>query len=341
MLLTEILSTVVKSGRRASRWWTLLRVSGKSEATDGGHAAPIIVRKRVLGTHEGHHGGAWKVAYADFVTAMMAFFLLMWLLGATTEDQRKGIADYFAARVPISPESGGGDGVLEGGFMPRPAESQLRIGDRDRDRDDVTLAAGAPRSDEPDAAARRDIRHDDRIERQRFETIQSEILRRLEASAALRGLAGNLLFEITPEGLRIHIFDRAGADMFPLGSAMPRPRTIAILEVIADIIGTVRNGIVITGHTDSRPFVGAAPYGNWDLSSDRANAARRVLAGGGVATERFRRIEGRAALEPLIERDPRDPRNRRIAITLLRTNGALPTEAESGGRPNTSLNSSR
>jgi chemotaxis protein MotB len=339
MLLTEILSTVVKSGRRAGRWWTPLRVSSKSEATDGGHAAPIIVRKRVHGAHEGHHGGAWKVAYADFVTAMMAFFLLMWLLGATTEDQRKGIADYFAARVPISPESGGGDGVLEGGFMPRPAETQLRIGDRDRD--DVTLAAGAPRSEQPDGAARRDVRHDDRIERQRFETIQSEILRRLEASAALRDLAGNLLFELTPEGLRIHIFDRAGTDMFPLGSAVPRPRTIAILEVIADIIGAVRNGIVITGHTDSRPFVGAGPYGNWDLSSDRANAARRVLAAGGVATERFRRIEGRAALEPLIEREPSDPRNRRIAITLLRTNGSLPTEVESVGRPNTSLNSGR
>jgi chemotaxis protein MotB len=184
------------------------------------------------------------------------------------------------------------------------------------------------------------VRRDERVERQRFETIQSEILRRLEASAALRGLAGNLLFEITPEGLRIHIFDRSGADMFPLGSAAPRPRTTAILEVIADIIGAVRNGIVVTGHTDSRPFVGAGPYGNWDLSADRANAARRVLAGGGVAPERFRRIEGRAALEPLIKRDPSDPRNRRIAITLLRTTGPARPEGE-GNRPHTSLNSGR
>jgi chemotaxis protein MotB len=339
MLLTEILSTLVKSGRRAGRWWTPLRVSSKPEATDGRHAGLIIVRKRVHGAHEGHHGGAWKVAYADFVTAMMAFFLLMWLLGATTEDQRKGIADYFAARVPISPESAGGEGVLEGGFMPRNAKTPFRLGDRDRD--DVALAAGAPRSDDPDAAAERDVRHDDRIERQRFETIQSEILRRLEASAALRDLAGNLLFEITPEGLRIHIFDRSGADMFPLGSAMPRPRTTAILGVIADIIGAVRNGIVITGHTDSRPFVGGGPYGNWDLSSDRANAARRVLARSGVAADRFRRIEGRAALEPLIEPDPNDPRNRRIAITLLRTTGPLRPEGEGIRRPNTSLNSGR
>jgi chemotaxis protein MotB len=185
------------------------------------------------------------------------------------------------------------------------------------------------------------VRHDDRIERQRFETIQSEILRRLEASAALRDLAGNLLFEITPEGLRIHIFDRAGTDMFPLGSAVPRPRTTAILEVIAGIIGAVRNGIVVTGHTDSRPFVGAGPYGNWDLSSDRANAARRVLAAGGVAAERFRRIEGRAALEPLIAADPNDPRNRRIAITLLRTAGPLPPDGEVVRRPKTSLNTDR
>jgi chemotaxis protein MotB len=314
-------------------------VSSRSEATEGGHAGPIVVRKRVHGKHEGHHGGAWKVAYADFVTAMMAFFLLMWLLGATTEDQRKGIADYFAARVPISPESGGGEGVLDGGFLPRSPEAQLRLGDRDRD--DIALAAGAPRSDHPDAAAHRDVRHDDRIERQRFETIQSEILRRLEASAALRDLAGNLLFEITPEGLRIHIFDRAGTDMFPLGSAVPRPRTTAILEVIAGIIGAVRNGIVVTGHTDSRPFVGAGPYGNWDLSSDRANAARRVLAAGGVAAERFRRIEGRAALEPLIAADPNDPRNRRIAITLLRTAGPLLPDGEAVRRSKTSLNTDR
>ena len=319
------------SGRRAGRWWNSpLSVSSKSDA-EGGHAGPIIVRKRVHGAHEGHHGGAWKVAYADFVTAMMAFFLLMWLLGATTEDQRKGIADYFAARVPISPESAGGEGVLEGGFMPRAAESRFRLGDRDRD--DVALAAGAPQSDEPEAAAQRDVRHDDRIERQRFETIQSEILRRLEASVELRDLAGNLLFEITPEGLRIHIFDRSGADMFPLGSAMPRPRTAAILKVIADIVGAVRNGIVVTGHTDARPFVGAGPYGNWDLSSDRANAARGVLAAGGVAAERFRRIEGRADLEPLIEREPSDPRNRRIAITLLRTVDSSGLEGQRARRP--------
>jgi chemotaxis protein MotB len=327
---------VVKSGWRAGRWWNSpLGVSSKSKAIEGTHAGPIIVRKRVHGAHASHHGGAWKVAYADFVTAMMAFFLLMWLLGATTENQRKGIADYFAARVPISPESAGGDGVLEGGFVPRTAEARFRLGDRDRD--DVALAAGAAKSDQPDAAAHRDVRYDDRIERQRFETIQSEILRRLEASAALRDLAGNLLFEITPEGLRIHIFDRSGADMFPLGSAVPRLRTTAILKVIADIIGAVRNGIVITGHTDSRPFVGAGTYGNWDLSADRANAARRVLAAGGVAAERFRRIEGRAALEPLIERDPNDPRNRRIAITLLRTTASLDSGGQGFSRSNPSL----
>jgi chemotaxis protein MotB len=306
-----------------------LTVSSRPERTEGKHAPLIIVRKRAHGGHGGHHGGAWKVAYADFVTAMMAFFLLMWLVGATTEDQRKGIADYFAARVPISPESAGGDGVLEGGFMPRPPERSFRLGDRDRD--DIALAAGAPRP-EPQEAARGEARHDERIERQRFQTIQSEILRQLEASEALRHLAGNLLFEITPEGLRIQIFDRAGTDMFPLGSAEPRAHTVAVLKVIADIVGSVSNGIVVTGHTDARPFVGGGPYGNWDLSSDRANAARRVLAGAGVAPERFRRIEGRAALEPLIEGDATDPRNRRIAITLLRTAGADGDAAKDGPR---------
>ena len=107
--------------------------SSRPERAEGKHPALIIVRKRAHGGHGGHHGGAWKVAYADFVTAMMAFFLLMWLVGATTEDQRKGIADYFAARVPISPESAAGDGVLEGGFLPHPAERSFRLADRDRD----------------------------------------------------------------------------------------------------------------------------------------------------------------------------------------------------------------
>jgi chemotaxis protein MotB len=122
---------------------------------------------------------------------------------------------------------------------------------------------------------------------------------------------------------------------------VPQPGTTAILGVIADIIGAVRNGIVVTGHTDSRPFVGSGPYGNWDLSSDRANAARRVLAAGGVAAERSRRIEGRAALEPLIEGDPNDPRNRRIAITLLRTAGPLPPNGAGVRQSKTSLNSGR
>jgi chemotaxis protein MotB len=306
--------------------------SRKADGAAGKGHAMIVVRKKAHGGHGQHHGGAWKVAYADFVTAMMAFFLLMWLVGATTEDQRKGIADYFAARVPISPVSAGGDGVLEGGFMPRPAERELRLGDRDRN--DVALAAGAPRAErdgfrnQESEAARAE-----RIERQRFETIQSEILRRVEALDALRHLAGNLMFEITPEGLRIQIFDRAGTAMFPSGSAAAHPHTVTILEVIAEIIGAVQNGVVVTGHTDARPFVGGGAYGNWDLSADRANSARRILTAGGVAPERFRRIEGRAALEPLIERDPRDPRNRRIAITLLRSARAPQQGGPAGGRP--------
>jgi chemotaxis protein MotB len=297
-------------------------VSKKAEKEAGGHQATIIVRKHGHSGHVGHHGGAWKVAYADFVTAMMAFFLLLWLLGATTEDQRKGIADYFAARVPVSPVSAGGEGVLEGGFMPRPDESRFRLGDRNRD--DISLAAGAPEGEEgeEDVATASSHLHAERIERQRFQTIQSEILRHIEASAALHDLAGNLLFEITPEGLRIQIFDRTGTAMFPSGSASPKPHTVAILKVIGQIIGGIENGVVVTGHTDARPFIRRGAYGNWELSADRANAGRRTLIAGGVGAERFRRVEGRAALEPLVEQDPDAPRNRRIAITLLRSVGA-------------------
>lgn len=295
-------------------------MSRKADKQGGAHKATIVVRRRGHAGHSGHHGGAWKVAYADFVTAMMAFFLLLWLLGATTEDQRKGIADYFATRVPVSPVSAGGEGVLEGGFVPRPAEPQFRLGDRNRD--DISLAAGGQKGDADDAMmVVAPALYADRIERQRFQTIQSEILRRIEASTALHDLAGNLLFEITPEGLRIQIFDRAGMAMFPSGSASPNPHTVAILKVIGAIIGGVENGVVVTGHTDARPFIRRGAYGNWELSADRANAARRTLIAGGVNSERFRRIEGRAALEPLIRDDPSAPRNRRIAITLLRSAG--------------------
>lgn len=302
----------------------------KKESSSEKAHAPVIVRRRVHASHGGHHGGAWKVAYADFVTAMMAFFLLMWLLGATTEDQRKGIADYFATKIPISPVSAGGDGVLDGGFVPRPAEREFRLGDRDVDG--VSLAGGAP-DPQDSSSATLQARHADLIERQRFETIQSEILRRIEQSEELRDLSGNLLFEITPEGLRIQIYDRSGRAMFPSSSAIPHAHTVAILHMIAEIVGAVRNGIVVTGHTDGRPFAGSGTYGNWDLSADRANAARRVLTAGGVVPQRFRRIEGRAELDPLIAGAPDDPRNRRIAITLLRTvAGARASGAGDGQR---------
>ena len=287
----------------------------KKESSSEKAHAPVIVRKRVHASHGGHHGGAWKVAYADFVTAMMAFFLLMWLLGATTEDQRKGIADYFATKIPISPISAGGDGVLDGGFVPRPAEREFRLGDRDMDA--VSLAGGAPDAQDSSSATLQ-VRHADLIERQRFETIQSEILRRIEQSEELRDLSGNLLFEITPEGLRIQIYDRSGRAMFPSSSAIPHAHTVAILHVIAEIVGAVRNGIVVTGHTDGRPFAGSGTYGNWDLSADRANAARRVLEDAGFPTTRLDGVRGYASTRLRVADDPLAPQNRRISIVVLR-----------------------
>jgi chemotaxis protein MotB len=269
---------------------------------------PIIVRRR-REVHE-EHGGQWKVAYADFVTAMMAFFLIMWLLSVTNEKERASIAKYFT--TPSIFDLPAGNGVLTGG--------KSVIGGAD----DKTQALVLPRPRTTDQAIKPKARQEEdghtRIERQRFEALKAEI-ERLMATGALKTLADNLQVEITPQGLRLQIFDRDGKAMFLTGSAQPTQRLSAILTVIAQVLGTVRNAVIITGHTDGQKLNRAA-YSNWELSADRANAARRELQKNGLPAERFLMIEGRAATDPLLPASPFDPRNRRIAVTILRSDAA-------------------
>lgn len=294
------------------------------------NAAPIII-KRKKGGHEGHHGGAWKVAYADFVTAMMAFFLLLWLLNSTTQEQRSGISDYFAPASVSRTTSGSGglfggqtvtlDGPQRGKGtpmgVPMPAMDNPPAEEDGEARG--TASEGDAFSGQAEQGAETpgmDILHQ-REERQ-FDTVEDTIRSSLESLPGLRHLSSSLLIDRTDEGLRIQIIDRNRNSMFPSGSAEPYQHTRQLLEVIAHALSPLPNRIKVEGHTDAVPFPEGSHYTNWELSSDRAHSSRRELARYGVAEERFTRVVGLAATEPLIAEDPEDARNRRIAITLLR-----------------------
>ena len=271
----------------------------------------IIKRRKTVGG-DGHHGGAWKVAYADFVTAMMAFFLLMWLLNATTEQQRKGLADYFDPRIPISRVSGGGSGMLTGdSVLSEAAKAQNGVGASDS-RPTVERQARGDTGTRPEDGAEDGVAES-------FTDVEN----------AFRGLSGesdvadealrHVRTRLTDAGLVIELFAAAGRPLFELGSAAPTPRMSALLEMVGQVLAIAENRIAVGGHTDATPFASRGGYGNWELSSDRAHAARRALAATGLDPARFARVTGKGEAEPAFSEDPTDPRNRRIEITLLRS----------------------
>lgn len=262
----------------------------------------IIKRKKVI-AGGGHHGGAWKVAYADFVTAMMAFFLLMWLLNATTERQRKGIADYFTPTIALSPISGGGDGVLQGDSM-LSQETLARSGVGGRE---------GPALDGEDPSA--GTSDNEAAELAELQTL-------LAGSSGESDVADNLLSHIvtrvTDEGLVVDIFAKEGRPLFDAGSPEPTVIMDDILAMVADVLGLISNSLRITGHTDAAPFA-TDEYDNWRLSADRADAVRRTLGGFGVAADRFDRISGEADRNLALPATPLDPRNRRITLVIRRS----------------------
>jgi chemotaxis protein MotB len=270
---------------------------------------PIVVKRH--GPPEEEHGGQWKVAYADFVTAMMAFFLIMWLLSSTTQSERTAIAKYFATTSIFQLMSG--NGVMDGGrsVMDGAEARAERLTPRSQDG-----AAQARHDDVSDKAGKVVEITSDRIERQRLEALKAE-LERMMRQGGLHDFADNLAIEMTPEGLRIQIFDRDDVPMFATGGAAPTPRLVAILQVIAQVLGTVQNAVVVTGHTDSQ-ILQRSGYSNWELSADRANASRRQLVEDGLPATRFLSVEGRADTDPLLPESPSAARNRRIAVTVLR-----------------------
>lgn len=280
----------------------------------------VIVRRVKKAGHAAHHGGSWKVAYADFVTAMMAFFLLLWLLGATTEKQRKGIADYFAPTLIDTKSTGIGGGVLNGG--PGAGRQQSGISGR------IQLIVPKAAEDGGDKAGTGDkgsLRNPNAVaqDKKTFDAIKRELLKKMDVTPELKKLAQHVRFIPTQEGLRIDLVDNADYSMFATGTTTLSPAASDLIGTIAKTVADVPNTIMIRGHTDSVPYGDPRAMNNWLLSSSRAEATRRRLAIGGLPESRFERIEGVADREPMIAGNPSDPRNRRVAITLLYRKGVF------------------
>lgn len=246
---------------------------------------PTIIRRKRVFASDGHHGGAWKVAYADFVTAMMAFFMLMWILNATSQQQRQGLADFFNPNIPLSESSGGGNDFFNG-------SSAYAI---------ETLVADGVSGFEQ--VLRRD------------QALSQDLARSLETQLQ----SGDARITVTPEGVVVDLLDSAAAPVFALGSSEATLRLAQIIKDIAPALAEAQRPIKIVGHTDNKQFPGNE-YSNWELSADRANAARRMLIGQGIPDARITEVSGQADRKP-IKPDPSAPENRRIAIILLNSGG--------------------
>jgi chemotaxis protein MotB len=278
-------------------------------AGDAKKLQPIIIKRVKKGGH-GHHGGAWKIAYADFVTAMMAFFLLMWLLGSTTEGDKKGIADYFQSPLKIAllaSGSGAGDAshVVKGGGedMTR-STGQVKRGDIESKRKTVNLQALKAEQVRAEIA--------------RLEQLKGKVEQKIAENPKLAALKSQIRLDMTADGLRIQIVDENQRPMFSSGSAVVQPYMRDLLREIGVVLAEVPNRLTLEGHTDAAPFAGGGlGYGNWELSADRANASRRELMAGGLPEDRMLRVQGLAASLPFEAKDPLAASNRRISIIVM------------------------
>ncbi|HXZ58820.1 MAG TPA: flagellar motor protein MotB [Steroidobacteraceae bacterium] len=312
----------------------------------------IVIVKRYKRGAAGHHGGAWKVAYADFVTAMMAFFLVMWLVTAVSRDQRAAIFEYFknpsmevGKSVKAAPGMAGPGGAstspinLHGGLdAPRMMQSPSAgigapvaplVPPKAQPRN-PTVEPPQVAETQPDdlEAARKAVLA---AERQQLESLMDELKKAIDESQALEPFKDQLLLDITPEGLRIQIVDKQNRPMFDIGSTRLKPYTVAILTELAKYLNTVPNRLSVTGHTDATPYMDGSGRTNWDLSADRANAARRALEAAGLSSDKTARVVGLSS-SVLFDRDnPRGAVNRRISIIVMTRQAeqdAVKTEAE-------------
>src|SRR5262245_49161191 len=276
----------------------------------------VVIKKIKKGGHGGHHGGAWKVAYADFVTAMMAFFLLMWLINTTTPEQKRGIADYFAPESVSRSESGTGallggtstsdDGQKGQGTLA--VKTQLRPPSPEQKSEtdaskEATFKTSAAQQTKENAA---------------FEQAAARLRQAMQDQPDLAELSKHVLIDETPEGMRIQLVDQDGRSMFEAGKAEPTPRVQLLLKEVAKTISNLPNRLSIAGHTDGASISGPGGYSNWDLSAARANASLKVLEDAGMPESRIAEVVGKAGSDPLYLDNPYASANRRISIVLLR-----------------------
>jgi chemotaxis protein MotB len=304
------------------------RAAAKSAESAG--LRPIIIKKVKKGGHA-HHGGSWKVAFADFATAMMAFFLLMWLLEATTEEQKGAISEYFnnpsnvqGASPAPSPTPIQGPGGA--------STSMIKLGGgMELHRDAAPPSQVAP----PTPGTQTQTRPDDdgaqeeKLDNERLAALLNDLHKAIEERESLAKFKDQILLDVTPEGVRIQIVDHERRSMFPLGSARLENFSSDILKELAHIVSGVPNRISISGHTDMRQYI-AVNYTNWELSADRANAARRALLAGGLAPEKIGRVVGLASSVLLDPSAPQSPINRRISIVVMNKRTEAAISAENG-----------
>ncbi len=288
--------------------------------------APIIVKKIIDEGHAGAHGGAWKIALADMMTAMMAFFLLMWLLGATNADQRKSIADYFKptsltkSAITVNNTSGstglmGGQSIIDETALPLAAaqtslfqvlQPRENTGSKDSDKD----------KEKSDALSQEEkARIASESDKSNFEKLEKELKEKLSQNSELAKLKENVVFSREKDGLRIEIIDKADFSMFGLGDTQLTPKSMALIEEISRSLAVMPNSIRVRGHTDAQAFAGTG-RNNWSLSAERADITRQIMIRKGVEESKITRIEGVADKEPFVASDPLDSRNRRISVTV-------------------------
>lgn len=267
---------------------------------------PIIIKRAKKGAH-GHHGGAWKIAYADFMTAMMAFFLLMWLLGSSSKGDLQGIAAYFNSPLKVAMTGGDGSGnssnIIPGGGSDL-AKIYGQVKSADAEQSETN------RQNMREQRARQDA--------QRIKALRAKIDAMVASNSTLNEYKSQIRMDVTADGLQIQIVDEQNRPMFDIGSAIVKPYMRDILREIGSALGGVENRISLAGHTDAAPYgTGERGYSNWELSADRANASRRELVAAGMPNDKLARVVGLADTDLLIAEDPRAPQNRRITITVL------------------------
>ena len=300
-------------------------------ASDGA----VVIKRIKKGGHGGHHGGAWKVAYADFVTAMMAFFLLMWLINTTTPEQKRGIADYFAPQSIAETVSGAG-GVMGGKVM---GEDSSRAGgaasvfqknspsspsNPSRSNQSGTTHGGSASAAGQGADGASDGHANATSQDGDFSRAAEAIHQAIEDNPDIAAMSRQVMIDNTPEGLRIQLVDQDGRPMFQQGTSEPMPYTKRLLAEIGRIVDRLPNRVSISGHTEATPFEGPNGMTNWELSSARANSARALLTAGGLSQDRIYEVAGKAGSEPLLPEDPNASANRRLSIVLLREAPPVP-----------------